>query len=180
MTGRRRNFSGAAPDRSTGEVETKILWRNKLAEENEELRHIVRIMNTDLEGKKPTQMALTGIKGVGRRAAKMLTQRSGIDPTETIGLLSDEDITALKKVVENSQEHLPIWMRNRRKDLLTGEDKHLMGHNLIFTLNEDVDIMRKTRSYKGIRHERGLRVRGQRSRSTGRKGATVGVSRKKR
>jgi len=43
--------------------------------------------------------------------------------------------------------------------------------------NEDINLMKKVRSYKGVRHDRGLRVRGQRSRSTGRKGKTVGVSR---
>jgi small subunit ribosomal protein S13 len=44
---------------------------------------------------------------------------------------------------------------------------------------EDFDLMKKMRSYKDIRHERGLRVRGQRTRSTGRTGAIVGVSRRK-
>jgi small subunit ribosomal protein S13 len=70
-------------------------------------------------------------------------------------------------------------MMNRRKDVETGQDKHIMGMDLAMTLREDLDLMKKMRSYKGIRHERGLRVRGQRTRSTGRTGAIVGVSRKK-
>jgi len=151
-----------------------------LAEDNEELKYIVRILNTDLDGNRSVQMALTGIKGVGRRNAAVLTQQAEIDPSETLGLLSDETISRLRTVVEAANEHLPVWMKNRRKDLLTGEDKHLMGTDLMLTRREELDIMRKTRSYKGIRHERGLRVRGQRTRSTGRKGATVGVSRKRR
>jgi len=151
-----------------------------LAEDNEELKYIVRILNTDLDGNRSVQMALTGIKGVGRRNAAVLTQQAEIDPSETLGLLSDETISRLRTVVEAANEHLPVWMKNRRKDLLSGEDKHLMGTELMLTRREELDIMRKTRSYKGIRHERGLRVRGQRTRSTGRKGATVGVSRKRR
>jgi len=151
-----------------------------LAEDNEELKYIVRILNTDLDGNRSVQMALTGIKGVGKRNAAVLTQQAEIDPSETLGLLSDETISRLRTVVEAANEHLPVWMKNRRKDLLTGEDKHLMGTDLMLTRREELDIMRKTRSYKGIRHERGLRVRGQRTRSTGRKGATVGVSRKRR
>jgi small subunit ribosomal protein S13 len=55
-----------------------------------------------------------------------------------------------------------------------------MGTDLVLTQREEMDIIRKTRSYRGIRHERGLRVRGQKTRSTGRRGATVGVSRKKK
>lgn len=151
-----------------------------MAEDNEELKYIVRILNTDLDGNRSVQMALTGIKGVGRRNAAVLTQQAEIDPSETLGLLSDETISRLRTVVEAANEHLPVWMKNRRKDLLSGEDKHLMGTELMLTRREELDIMRKTRSYKGIRHERGLRVRGQRTRSTGRKGATVGVSRKRR
>ncbi|MHC1594095.1 MAG: 30S ribosomal protein S13 [Methanotrichaceae archaeon] len=151
-----------------------------MAEDNEELKYIVRILNTDLDGNRSVQMALTGIKGVGRRNATVLTQQAEIDPSETLGLLSDETISRLRTVVEAANEHLPVWMKNRRKDLLSGEDKHLMGTDLMLTRREELDIMRKTRSYKGIRHERGLRVRGQRTRSTGRKGATVGVSRKRR
>ena len=151
-----------------------------MAEDNEELKYIVRILNTDLDGNRSVQMALTGIKGVGRRNAAVLTQQAEIDPSETLGLLSDETISRLRTVVEAANEHLPVWMKNRRKDLLSGEDKHLMGTDLMLTRREELDIMKKTRSYKGIRHERGLRVRGQRTRSTGRKGATVGVSRKRR
>lgn len=151
-----------------------------MAEENEELKHIVRILNADLNGHQPVQMALTGIKGMGRRNARLLTQKAELDPTETLGMLSDEAISKLRDIVESAQDHLPVWMKNRRKDLLTGEDRHVMGTELMLTQREEMDIIRKTRSYRGIRHERGLRVRGQRTRSTGRKGATVGVSRKKK
>ena len=151
-----------------------------MPEENEELKHIVRIMNTDLNGHRQVQMALTGIKGMGRRNARLLSQKAEIDPTETLGMLSDEAISRLRDIVEAAQDHLPVWMTNRRKDLLTGEDKHVMGTDLVLTQREEMDIIRKTRSYRGIRHERGLRVRGQKTRSTGRRGATVGVSRKKK
>jgi small subunit ribosomal protein S13 len=146
----------------------------------EELRHIVRILNTDLEGKRQVHMALTGIKGVGRRCARIFTDRAGVDPFATLGLLPDAEIDKLKKVVEeDATKILPVWMVNRRGDIETGADIHVMGMDLNMTLREDLDLMKKMRSYKGIRHERGLRVRGQRTRSTGRTGAIVGVSRKK-
>ncbi|HNX40684.1 MAG TPA: 30S ribosomal protein S13 [Methanothrix sp.] len=147
---------------------------------DEELRHIVRILNTDLAGKKQVHMALTGIKGVGRRCASIFTAKAGVDPHATLGLLPDAEIDKLKKVIEeDATAVLPVWMLNRREDIETGLDKHMMGMDLNMTLREDLDLMKKMRSYKGIRHERGLRVRGQRTRSSGRTGAIVGVSRKK-
>lgn len=126
-------------------------------------------------------MALTGIKGVGRRCARIFTDKAGVDPHATLGLLPDAEIDKLKKVIEEgaASKILPIWMLNRRGDIETGSDVHVMGMDLNMTLREDLDLMKKMRSYKGIRHERGLRVRGQRTRSTGRTGAIVGVSRKK-
>jgi small subunit ribosomal protein S13 len=126
-------------------------------------------------------MALTGIKGVGRRCARIFTDKAGVDPHATLGLLPDSEIDKLKKVIEEgaASSILPIWMLNRRGDIETGADVHVMGMDLNMTLREDLDLMKKMRSYKGIRHERGLRVRGQRTRSSGRTGAIVGVSRKK-
>jgi small subunit ribosomal protein S13 len=126
-------------------------------------------------------MALTGIKGVGRRCARIFTDKAGVDPHATLGLLPDSEIDKLKKVIEEgaASKILPIWMLNRRGDIETGADVHVMGMDLNMTLREDLDLMKKMRSYKGIRHERGLRVRGQRTRSSGRTGAIVGVSRKK-
>jgi small subunit ribosomal protein S13 len=167
-------------------------WRNKLAkektkkteekpkaEEAEELKHIVRILNADLEGKRQVQMALTGIKGVGRRVARIFADQAGVDPHATLGKLPDEEIDKLKKVVEEAVGILPSWMVNRRRDLATGTDRHVMGIDLTLITREDIDFLKKIRCYRGIRHERGLRVRGQRTRSTGRTGAIVGVSRKR-
>jgi len=125
-------------------------------------------------------MALTGIKGVGRRCARIFTDKAGVNPNATLGMLPDSEIDKLKKVIEEDASNiLPVWMVNRRGDMNTGADRHFMGMDLSMTLREDLDLMKKMRSYKGIRHERGLRVRGQRTRSTGRTGAIVGVSRKK-
>jgi small subunit ribosomal protein S13 len=44
---------------------------------------------------------------------------------------------------------------------------------------DDINRMRRTRSYKGIRHDKGKKVRGQRTRSNGRKGLAVGVVKKR-
>lgn len=146
--------------------------------EQDEIKHIVRIANTDLEGKKSVQYSLTGIKGINRRIARIISDRSNVDPTATIGYLEDEKIDSLKKTIEEIKSILPTWMLNRRKDLMTGDDKHILATDILLTKREDLNTLKKTRSYRGVRHERGHKVRGQRTRSTGRKGLTVGVKRK--
>jgi len=152
--------------------------KKKDTSEQDEIKHIVRIANTDLEGKKSVQYSLTGIKGINRRIARIISDRSNVDPTATIGYLDDEKIDSLKKTIEEIVSVLPIWMLNRRKDLLTGDDKHILATDILLTKREDLNTLKKTRSYRGVRHERGHKVRGQRTRSTGRKGLTVGVKRK--
>ncbi len=144
-----------------------------------EIKHLVRVVNTDLDGHKSVQYTLTGLKGIGIRTARILANDAGIDSTEIIGSLKDSEVEKLRNAIDDFESVVPTWMLNRRKDLATGKDKHLIGVNLGLSLTEDINIMKKTRSYRGIRHERGLRVRGQRTRSTGRSGTTVGVSRKR-
>ena len=144
-----------------------------------EIKHLVRIANADLDGHQSVQYALTGLNGIGIRTSRILADSAGVDPTSIIGSLGDAEVEKLKQAIENFEGTVPAWMLNRRKDLLTGEDKHILGVDLRLSVTEDINIMKKTRSYSGIRHERGLRVRGQRTRSTGRSGATVGVSRKR-
>ncbi len=142
-----------------------------------EIRHIVRVAGTDLEGKKSVMYALTGIKGISRRIAKILSVNSGLDPQATLGYLKDAEIEKLQSSVDSITMIIPSWMANKQNDIMSGEDRQLIGTDVLLGLNEDLNLMKKMRSYKGVRHDRGLRVRGQRTRSTGRKGRTVGVTR---
>jgi small subunit ribosomal protein S13 len=148
--------------------------------EEEEFKYIVRIAATDIDGNKPTKYALMQVKGIGYMVANAIINRTGVDGRERIGKLSDEDIEKLSNAIETINEWLPSWMRNRRKDIATGEDKHLIGTEIELTLREDINLLKKIRSYRGIRHERGLPVRGQRTRSNKRSGLTVGVQKRRR
>ena len=145
----------------------------------DEIKHLVRIMNTDLKGAQQVQYALTGIDGIGLRISKIIAKDAGIEPTAVIGYLSDEEITKLDASILNIEKSAPTWMLNRQKDLLTGENKHLLGVDIELTFKEDINTLKKVRAYRGLRHERGLKVRGQRTKSTGRRGSTVGVRKKK-
>ena len=145
----------------------------------EEFKYIVRILDTDLDGKRSVADSLCGVKGIGRRIARLIVISAGIDPGTKMGKLSDDEIARLKAMINSVEKRLPLWMMNRRKDLMTGEDKHIMGTDLMLKFREDVNLLRKIRSYRGKRHERGLKVRGQRTKATGRRGMVVGVIRKR-
>ncbi len=143
-------------------------------------KHIVRIADTDLDGKRNVMFALTGIKGVGLRMAKSITNYLNIDPKTKLGELDDETIERLKKFIEEEIESLPCWMLNRRKDPHTGRDLHLLSKDIDFARMVDIEMLIRMKAYRGIRHARGKKVRGQRTRTTGRKGRTVGVIRRKK
>ncbi|HOB17371.1 MAG TPA: 30S ribosomal protein S13 [Candidatus Methanoculleus thermohydrogenotrophicum] len=147
--------------------------------DEEEIRYFVRIRNTDLDGTKAVHIALTGIKGIGRHTSRTIATLAGVDPHAVLGKLDDESIGRIASVVDTYTEQVPEWMVNRPKDVYTGEPRHLLGTDLTMANNDDVNRMRKMRSYRGIRHETGQKVRGQRTKSSGRTGMIVGVSRRK-
>ena len=133
----------------------------------------------DLDGGKQVRLALTEIKGIGWTMAHAVARAAKVDMFKKIGALDDGEMKRLTDVLKNPSAHgIPAWALNRRKDIETGEDKHLIGGEIDMALRFDIARERRIRSYRGIRHERGLRVRGQRTRTTGRKGITVGVKRK--
>ena len=146
--------------------------------EDSEFKYIVRIMNTDLQGEKSVVVALPGVKGVGVRTAEILVDRLELDRRARIGDLPDDKIEEIEKTLKELPDVVPPWLLNRRKDLETGEDHHRIGPELDISLRDDINMMRKIRCYRGIRHETGQKVRGQRTRSNGRSGLTVGVMKK--
>lgn len=147
-------------------------------QEKSEFKYIVRIANTDLQGEKSIVVALTGVKGIGTRTAEILADKLGLDRKSRIGDLSDKEIEEIETTLEELPDFVPSWLLNRRKDLETGEDVHIIASDLDVSLRDDVNLMKKIRCYRGIRHETGQKVRGQRTRSNGRSGLTVGVMKK--
>ncbi|MFX1576363.1 MAG: 30S ribosomal protein S13 [Promethearchaeota archaeon] len=144
-------------------------------------RYIIRVARTDLDGSQKLDMALSAVKGVGCRLARAIAEAAGLNPEQRAGFITDEDVTKIEEILESpSKFGIPHWMLNRQKDMKSGENKHFTGADLDFQLKMDIDHMMKTKSWKGIRHGLGLKVRGQRTRCTGRRGRTVGVTRKRR
>jgi small subunit ribosomal protein S13 len=147
---------------------------------SETFRYIIRIVGTDLKGSEKLAFALDGIEGVSTRTAYAAIKIAGLDPEMRTGYLSDAQSKELEKIIQDlSRIGIPSWLLNRRKDIATGKDVHLIGPDLKLATRMDIERMKATKSWKGIRHALGLKARGQHTRTTGRTGQTVGVSKKK-
>ncbi len=141
-----------------------------------EFRYLVRIRGKDLEGRKKLIPAIADLKGVGDNFAQSVVSSLGLDPKLRLGTLSDSQLRDLEKALtDGSSLKVPQWAYNRRRDPETGETKQLVGSDLDFAIKTDMDREKTVQSWRGVRHGLGLKVRGQRTRTTGRKGRTVGV-----
>lgn len=147
--------------------------------EDEDFNFIVRIANSDIDGQKRTVIGIQQIKGVGKRVAQIIVKKANVDPSVKIGSLSEEDVQKLETLVTTYVEYAPEWAINRQLDYETGSDMHLIGNDLELTQKDDINRMTMIRCYRGIRHQTHHKVRGQRTRSNGRHGLTMGVSKKK-
>ena len=146
----------------------------------EQIKGIVRISGVDVKGETSLLVSLDRIKGVGRSLANAVCRIHNLDRNRKIGTLTDDEIKKIEETLKNPAKFgIPSWMFDRRKDLESGEDRHLVGADLKFMQEQDIKRMIRIKSYKGVRHMFGLPVRGQRTRSSFRKGRTVGVVRKK-
>lgn len=153
--------------------------KKKAEKMSDDFKYIVRIANTDLDGEKPAVTALTGVKGVGTRVAEIVIKKIGYPQNKKIGLMTDAEVEELEEVLTELWEHAPEWFLNRQKDWESGEDIHELSTDLEMTHRDDINRLRMIRCYRGMRHESGHKVRGQRTHSNGRSGLTLGVSRKK-
>ncbi|ESP01163.1 hypothetical protein LOTGIDRAFT_176452 [Lottia gigantea] len=77
------------------------------------------------------------------------------------------------------QYKIPDWFLNRQRDIKDGKFSQILSNGLDNKLREDLERLKKIRAHRGLRHYWGLRVRGQRTKTTGRRGRTVGVAKKK-
>ena len=140
---------------------------------------MVRLAGVVVDGNLTLPKALTKIKGIGPRMAGSVLTCIKISPKTKVGNLSEKDVSDIEKTLEGIRGIVPVWMLNHQRDIESGENMHRLGPELDMQLREDINREKKTKSYRGIRHSLNLPVRGQRTRSTFRKGATIGVSRKK-
>jgi len=145
----------------------------------QEFRHIVRILGSDSAGTLKVSYAISEIKGVSLSLANAVLKKAGVNPDMRAGFLTETDIQRIEDVITDSAKYnLPAWLFNRRKDLETGKDLHLITADLVLRTKTDIDQAKEIRSWRGYRHAYGLKVRGQRTKTTGRAGKALGVKKK--
>merc|ERR1712168_342314 len=100
--------------------------------------------------------------------------------TKLAGELPEGDVEKIVTIMSNPRQYkIPDWFLNRQKDIKDGKFSQIMSNALDNKLREDLKRLKKIRAHRGLRHYWGLRVRGQHTKTTGHKGKTVGVSKKK-
>ncbi|MDF1538051.1 MAG: 30S ribosomal protein S13 [Candidatus Thorarchaeota archaeon] len=146
----------------------------------QEYSHIVRIVGHDIDGQEILLQGITRIKGVGLRMSKSIITQLNLDTSKRLGFLTAEEISGIEEIIKNPvNTSMPDWFVNRPRDRMSGKMLHLLGSDLDFAHRNDIDRLKRIKSWRGTRHSLGLKVRGQHTRTTGRGGAAVGVSRKK-
>jgi len=146
------------------------------ADEDEDIQYFVRIGRTDLDGTKSVERALAEMNGIGRRAARIIAEKADVDRRSVLGKHDEETIEEIVALVEGYADEVPEWLTNRQRDFYTGDTTHEIGNDLQMARRQDINRMQMIDSYKGVRHMRGQKVRGQRTKSTGRTEGTIGVN----
>ncbi len=136
---------------------------------SQEFKAMIRMLDTDINGNLPVVEGITRIKGVGPSIARAILHKLDIPLNKRVGYLSDDEINKIEEAIKNIVGIVPSYMVNRRFDRYSGEDLHLIGADLKFVVERDIEFEKNINSWRGLRHKLGLKVRGQRTRTTGRK-----------
>jgi small subunit ribosomal protein S13 len=133
-----------------------------------------------LEGSKKLEYGLTKIKGVNIHFSNAIIKTASLKHDKRIGNLTDLEIQKIEDVLKDPEKYgIPKWLFNRRKDMETGKNLHFIGSELTLRTMSDIGGMRELRSWKGTRHSLGLKVRGQRTKTTGRRKRAVRIRKRR-
>ena len=149
------------------------------AELGDDFSYILRIADSDIDGLRPIAIGITSIKGIGMRTSQQICRLADIDGNKLGGHLSDDEQDRLRNSIDDYATTVPWWLVNRQRDVGTNEDAHIVATEVKMTRDDDVARIAGVKAYRGMRHRSGHKVRGQRLRSNGRKGSSLGVERKK-
>jgi small subunit ribosomal protein S13 len=155
----------------------------KRPQKKDERTSIVRLSGKDVNGSLNLERAIDQVRGVGPNFSHSLVfaieTRLNIPKSSNLGSLSEEQIEKIEGLLKSPGDFgIPKFLLNRQKDMETGKDLHLVSNDLAFATRQDVSRDMSLRTWRGHRHQYGQKVRGQRTRSTGRTGTTVGVIKK--
>jgi len=108
---------------------------------------VPRIAGVDLPRDKRVVIALTYIYGIGRSSAEKIVEAAGVDPNKRTHALTEEEAAKLREIIE-------------RDYVIEGDLRREIASN--------IQRLVEIGSYRGLRHRRGLPVRGQRTRTNAR------------
>lgn len=122
---------------------------------------MARVAGVDLPREKRGEVAITYIYGIGRPAAKRIFKQAGVDPGKRVKAWGEDEIARIREIIE-------------REVKVEGDLRREVSMN--------VKRLMDIGAYRGIRHRRGLPVRGQRTHTNARtrKGPRRGVMIKKK
>lgn len=119
----------------------------------EKFQHILRVLNTNIDGKQKIMFALTSIKGVGRRYANLVCKKADVDMNKRAGELTDDEVERVITIMQNPRQYkIPDWFLNRQKDIKDGKYSQILANNLESKLREDLERLKKIRAHRGLRH----------------------------
>jgi small subunit ribosomal protein S13 len=145
----------------------------------QEFRHILRIIDKDVDGTLVAPYALKKVKGISLSIANAILKKANINPNTRAGFLTETEVDKIEEIIKEPTKYgIPNWLINRRKELETGKDKHIISADLVLRTKMDIEQMKEIKSWRGYRHAYGLKVRGQRTKTTGRSGKALGVKKK--
>ncbi|KAH9171969.1 ribosomal protein S13/S18-domain-containing protein [Lactarius sanguifluus] len=134
-----------------------------LPESHQQFQHILRLLNTNVDGKRKVMYALTEIKGVGRRYSNIVCKKADVDLNKRAGDLNSDELERLVTIIQNpTQFKIPLWFLNRQRDII-------LSNGVDSKLRDDLERLKKIRAHRGLRPLLG---------SPCRRGKTVGVSKK--
>ncbi len=108
---------------------------------------MARIAGVDIPREKRIEISLTYLFGIGRSASNQILSRAGIDPNKRTNMLSEEEVARIREIIEQ---------------------EHKIEGDLRKEINVNIKRLMDIGCYRGLRHRKGLPVRGQRTRTNSR------------
>ncbi len=135
--------------------------------EKNTFQHILRLLNTNVDGKNKIMFALTQIKGVGRRYSNLVCKKADVDLSKRAGELTVEELERIVTIMQNPQQYkIPDWFLNRQRDIVDGKSFQCLANQVDTKMRDDLERLKKIKAHRGLRHFWGLRVRGQHTKTT--------------
>ena len=97
----------------------------------------------------------------------LICDMAEIDGYKLGGHLSNDEQESIRKTIDEFATKVPWWLVNRQRDLETNEDAHIIATEVKLTKDDDVARLAEMKTYRGMRHRTGHKVRGQRLRANG-------------